>query len=74
MIQAGRENESDLDNLHSKIDELEACKSELLDEVDRTKAKARALLMKKELQERRLKQIVYKMESYLKSKQCECDC
>ena len=39
----------------------------MIDEIERNKLKARGLLMRKELSERRIKLVVYKLESYLKS-------
>jgi hypothetical protein len=60
--------------LYQKLDELDAIRSELIDEIERTKGKARLLLAKKELQERRLKQIIFKLETYLKQRHCECGC
>ena len=53
--------------LQLKIEDLEMIKQELMEEIDANKLKARSLLMKKELSERRIKLVVYKLESYLKS-------
>ncbi len=41
-------------------------KAELENEIDSSKIKARGLLMKKELNERRIKIIIQKLESHLK--------
>jgi len=53
--------------LQIKIEDLESQKYDITEELERTKGKARSLLMKKELQELRLKQTLGKLESYLKS-------
>ena len=46
---------------------MELVRQDLVDEIERNKLKARGLLMRKELSERRIKLVVYKLESYLKS-------
>jgi hypothetical protein len=73
----GNEDEEEVpaELLYIRIEDLELHRNDLLEELETTKAKARTLLMKKELQERKLKQVIYKFESYLKSKSCEkCKC
>jgi len=51
--------------LYSRLEDLEQIRSELVEEIDRTKAKARLLLAKKEISERRLKNIIFKLEAFL---------
>ena len=65
----GYETESVLppEMLQLKIEDLEMRIQDLIDEIESNKQKARGLLMRKELSERRIKLVVYKMESYLKS-------
>ena len=55
-----------IDLLNQRIDDLEMYKIELENEIDTSKIKARGLLMKKELNERRIKIIIQKLESHLK--------
>lgn len=42
-------------------------RAELENEIDRSKVKARGLLMQKELSERRIKIIISKLESHMKN-------
>jgi hypothetical protein len=51
--------------LYSRLEDLEQIRSDLLEEIDRTKARARLLLAKKEISERRLKHIIFKLEAFL---------
>lgn len=53
--------------LQQKIDCLEIQNSELENEIDTSKVKAKELLMKKDLQERRIKIIIQKLESHMKN-------
>ena len=61
--------ESDLpvEVLYMKIDNLEQSKADLQDDLEAAKIRARTLLMRKELEERRLKQIIGRLESFLKN-------
>ena len=68
MNEDGFETESQIpEMLQLKIEDLELIKQDLIDEIEHNKLKARGLLMRKELSERRIKLVVYKLESYLKS-------
>jgi len=53
--------------LQERIDDLDLIKTELENEIDQQKVKARGLLMRKELQERRIKIIIQKLEAHLKN-------
>ena len=62
--------ESDLpvEVLYMKIEDLEQSKAELQDDLEASKIRARTLLMRKELEERRLKQLIGRLETSLKSR------
>jgi len=53
--------------LQERIDDLDLIRTELENEIDQQKVKARGLLMRKELQERRIKIIIQKLEAHLKN-------
>lgn len=53
--------------MQERIDDLDLIKTELENEIDQQKVKARGLLMRKELQERRIKIIIQKLEAHLKN-------
>ena len=53
--------------LQLKIEDLELINNDLIEQIDQNKLKARGLLMRKEITERRLKTVVSKLESHLKS-------
>ena len=53
--------------LQLKIEDLELMNQDLVEQMDQSKLKARGLLMRKEITEKRLKTVVAKLESYLKS-------
>lgn len=50
-----------------KVEDLEQVNKDLQEDLDNSKMRARTLLLRKELEERRLKQIIGKFESFLKS-------
>lgn len=57
-----------ISELKLRISDLELNNNELLDKIDLNKKKARNLLMQRDLNENRLKLILVKLESYLKTK------
>ena len=48
--------------LQLRIEDLEMVNQDLIDEIEGNKLKARGLLMRKEMAERRIKMVVYKLE------------
>lgn len=56
-----------VETLQQKIDYLEMQNAELENEIDTSKVKAKELLMKKDLQEKRIKIIIQKLESHMKN-------
>ena len=56
-----------MESLQQKIDYLELQNQELETEIDTSKVKAKELLMKKDLQEKRIKIIIQKLESHMKN-------
>ena len=50
-----------------RLEDSELVKAELENEIDRQKIKARGLLMQKELSQKRIKIIIQKLETHMKS-------
>ena len=56
-----------VETLQQKVDNLEILNAELENEIDTSKVKAKELLMKQDLQEKRIKIIISKLESHMKN-------
>ena len=53
--------------MREKLIESESIRFDLIEKMEQDKAKARNMLIKKDINEQRLKMIIVKLESYLKS-------
>ena len=51
--------------LQLKVEDLELVRQDLVEEIEKGKIKARGLLLQKELQEKKLKSVLKKLESHL---------